>query len=40
MWGKVVEEALAERKKDKEEAALQKEQEAKKKVDEKEAVKE
>ncbi|MCG8387087.1 MAG: 30S ribosomal protein S2 [Cytophagales bacterium] len=38
--GKVVEEALAERKKDKEEAALQKEQEAKKKVDEKEAVKE
>ena len=37
--GKVVEEALAERKKDKEEAALQKEQEAKKKEDEKEAVK-
>ncbi len=38
--GKVVEEALIERKKDKEEAALQKEQEAKKKADEKEAVEE
>ena len=33
--GKVVEEALMERKKDKEEAALQKEEEAKKKADEK-----
>ena len=36
--GSVVEEALMERKKDKEEAALQKEEEAKKKADEKEAV--
>ncbi len=38
--GKQVEEALMERKKDKEEAALQKEEEAKKKADEKEAVSE
>lgn len=38
--GKVVEEALMERKKDKEQAALQKEEEAKKRVDEGEAVKE
>ncbi|MEM6524243.1 MAG: 30S ribosomal protein S2 [Bacteroidota bacterium] len=38
--GKQVEEALMERKKDKEEAALQKEEEAKKQADEKEAVSE
>ena len=38
--GKIMEEALMERKKDKEQAALQKEEEAKKKVDEGEAVKE